>query len=246
MPENERPPAAAPLSRERWCELLLEGELDVEGRMPWSSNVTLLVTVTLEQDARRAIYKPGRGEQPLWDFPDGVYRYEVAAYAMSVAFGLDIIPETVLRIDAPYGEGSVQRFIEANFEEHYFTLLEDPRYEEQLRVIAGFDVLANNADRKGGHLLVDDGGRIFAIDNGLCFHPDPKLRTVMWDFAGDEVPEVILAGAQALVSSPPASLVELLSNRELDALRERAAELLVTRYFPEPDFDGRPYPWPRI
>lgn len=246
MPENERSPATAPLSREHWLELLEAGDLEVEGRMPWSSNVTLLVTVSLGEISRRAVYKPGAGERPLWDFPEGVYRYEVAAYELSAALGIGIIPETVLRSDALYGEGSLQRFIEANFEEHYFTLAEDPRYADQLRVIAGFDVLVNNADRKGGHLLLDVDGHIFAIDNGLSFHPHPKLRTVMWDFAGEDLPEVILEGAAFLARSVPKPLSKLLSAGELDALNRRARSLMDSKKFPEPDFDGRPYPWPQI
>jgi uncharacterized repeat protein (TIGR03843 family) len=234
------------LSRELWCELLAAGEIEIEGRMPWSSNVTLLVTVSHEGLKKRAIYKPGAGERRLWDFPEAVYRYEVAAYELSDALGIGAIPETVLRSDAPYGEGSMQRFIEADFEEHYFTLLEDPQHLDQLRVIAGLDLLMNNADRKGGHLLLDDEGNIFAIDNGLSFHPHPKLRTVMWDFAGEDLPEVIVEGAASLLRVVPESLPALLSPTELEALERRARSLLRSKKFPEPDFASRPYPWPQI
>ena len=147
--------------------------------------------------SERCVYKPGRGERPLWDYPGGLFRREVAAYELSAALGLEVVPETVLRLDGPHGEGSVQRFVDADFSEHYFTLLDEPLYHAQLRKIAAFDLLANNGDRKGGHLLKDPAGRIWGIDHGLCFHVENKLRTVMWDFAGEELPPEVLAGCEA-------------------------------------------------
>ena len=130
------------------------------------------------------MYKPGRGERHLWDFPEAIYRREVAAYELSQALGWDIVPETVERDDAPLGPGSLQRFVPADFSEHHFTLVEHEDYHDQLRTICAFDVVANNADRKSGHCILGDDGRIWAIDNGLCFHVEPKLRTVIWEFAG--------------------------------------------------------------
>lgn len=226
--------------------LLEAGDLEVEGQMPWSSNVTLLVTVRLGSESSRAIYKPAAGEEPLWDFPGGLCRREVAAYELSVAMGLEVVPATVLRAEAPYGEGSLQAFVDADFEEHYFSLLERPAHAAALRVIAGFDLVANNADRKGGHVLVDADGHLWGIDNGLCFHRAPKLRTVMWDFAGEPVPAEVLAGCRELVRAVPERLVPLLAAEEVAAVRARAAALLAAPRFPEPDPAGRPYPWPLV
>ena len=246
MPPDERSPAAADLSGDDWLELLSSGELEVEGRMPWSSNVTLLCTLRKGGIERRAIYKPAGGERPLWDFPGGLFRREVAAYELSAALGLSVVPETVLRSDAPFGEGSLQRFIDADFAQHYFSLLEDPSCLEDLRRVAGFDVLANNADRKGGHLLLDAAGRIWGIDNGLCFHPAPKLRTVMWDFAGDEVPAEVFDACSLLESSLPDVLSSLLAPEECAALQGRAGSLRRSGRFPAPHDDHRAYPWPLV
>ena len=138
MPEDKRPPQAL-------TELLLVGEIELKGRMPWSSNATFLVGLALGEETTDAIYKPGRGERPLWDFPGGLYRREVAASRLSDALGWGIVPMTVLRGDAPLGEGSLQRFVDADFSEHYFTLLEQDDLLPQLRRMAVFDLLANNA-----------------------------------------------------------------------------------------------------
>src|SRR5207248_851304 len=140
---------------------------------------TFLAEVCLDGVTMPAVYKPWRGERPLWDFPDGLFRREVAAYELSAALGWDIVPETVARDDGPHGPGSYQRFVDADFTEHYFTLLEAARDLDALRKIAVFDLVANNADRKSGHCLVDAGDHIWGIDHGLCFAVPPKLRTVM-------------------------------------------------------------------
>ena len=153
--------------------------------MPWSSNGTYLVTVTDDEHTTAAVYKPGRAERPLWDFPDGLYRREVAAYELAEALGWGLVPETVTRLDGPLDAGSLQRFVDADFEQHYFTLLEMDAHRPALKRMATFDVIANNADRKGGHCLLDAEGRVWGIDHGLCFHSEPKLRTVIWDFAGE-------------------------------------------------------------
>ncbi len=246
MPADERSRAADPLSRDDWRALLERGDADVEGRMPWSSNVTLLVTLRLDGLERRAIYKPKAGERPLWDFPDGLFRREVAAYELSRVLDLDLVPETVLRHDLPYGTGSLQRFVDADFEQHYFTLLDRPAAGDSLRRLAGYDLLLNNADRKGGHVLIDAEDHLWGIDNGLCFHPQPKLRTVMWDFAGERLPPEVVAACEALAGRVPGSLEPLLSGAERAALRQRGRRLLSSRCFPEPDEDSRAYPWPLV
>jgi uncharacterized repeat protein (TIGR03843 family) len=242
---DERPPPAADLTASEWASLLAGGSLDVVGRLPWSSNATFLVTVTDGAVVARAVYKPGAGERGLWDFPDGLFRREVAAFELDRALGLGVVPTTVLRAEAPFGEGSLQRFIEADFTEHYFSLREVERHRAALRVIAGFDLLANSADRKSGHLLVDRAGKLWAIDNGLSFHAEAKLRTVMWDFAGEELPAPIVAGARLLAAAVPERLGALLSAPEVEALAKRAARLASDPRFPGPTATTR-LPWPLV
>ena len=214
--------------------------------MPWSSNATFVVSICFEGVASRAVYKPGRGERELWDFPGGLYRREVAAYVLSDALGWGIVPETVVRADGPFGPGSYQRFIEADFSQHHFTLVEDARNHDTLRKIAVFDLLANNTDRKSGHCIVDAHGRIWAIDHGLCFHEDPKLRTVIWDFAGEDIDGALLADVERLCRSLPPALNDLLDGAERAALARRAAAVVRSARFPDPDPAHRPYPWPLV
>ncbi len=240
MPANQRPPAA------RFLRLLAEGDVEVVGRMPWSSNHTFLATVVLGEEETGAVYKPGRGERRLWDFPDRIYRREVAAYQLSHALGWGIVPETVERDDAPLGPGSLQRFVDADFSQHHFTLVEDERHHDRLRAICAFDIVANNTDRKSGHCLLGDDGTIWAIDNGLCFHPEPKLRTVIWEFAGEQVPAELLGDIARVAETGLDSLRPLLSAREVDAVRRRAGALVEAGCFPAPDPDEYHYPWPLV
>jgi len=193
-----------------------------------------------------AIYKPRQGERPLWDFPDGLYRREVAAYELSAALGWDLVPVTIERDDAPLGTGSLQWFVDADFEQHYFTLVEDERWWPQLQRICAFDLLVNNTDRKSGHCLIDGDGHIWAIDNGLSFHAEFKLRTVIWEFGGEPVPDDVLDDVQALVDGGlPAVFDDLLDTFERDGVLVRARALLREGVFPT-DPSGRRYPWPLI
>ena len=227
--------------------LLTSGVIEVKGRMPWSSNATFLTEVRCDDDVINAVYKPLRGERPLWDFPNGLYRREVAAYVLSDLLGWEIVPETVARgADAPLGEGSLQRFVPADFEQHYFTLYEDERNHDQLRRIAAFDIVANNTDRKSGHCLVTPDGHIWGIDNGLCFSVDWKVRTVVWEFGGEEVPDEIAGDLAALLDDLPGGLDAHLDDEEVAALVERTEELLSDGVFPLPDPYGRAYPWPLV
>jgi uncharacterized repeat protein (TIGR03843 family) len=228
-------------------EVLAAGELELVGRMPWSSNATFLAEARLGDECQAAIYKPQRGERPLWDFPRGIYKREIAAYAISEALGWGLVPPTVER-SGPLGPGSVQQFIESDSEEHYFTLVEsgDESVVEQLRTVCCFDLLVNNTDRKSGHCLLGHGGHIWAIDNALAFHAEFKLRTVIWDFAGDAISETLLADVAVLVDRGlPAALDELLDPFEREALRTRARALLAERRFPA-DTTGHRYPWPLV
>lgn len=242
---------AVALAPERVLRLLSTGEIGVEGLIPWSSNATLLVTIRDDELSTLAIYKPQRGERPLWDFPSGTLGMrEVAAYLVSEALGWGFIPPTVLR-QGPYGLGSVQFYIHAQEDDHFFTIQHDPAYTEELMRLAAFDVVANNADRKSGHCLVDHEGRLWAIDNALTFHDEPKLRTVIWDFAGEPLPPGVLADLrdlqEPLSEKGPLSqaLGALLNDAELSALRRRLDRLIRAGRFPEPG-PGRPVPWPLV
>ncbi|MGH9178585.1 MAG: SCO1664 family protein [Acidimicrobiales bacterium] len=242
MPQDERAPAADPLI----LTVLARGEVEVRGRMPWSSNATYLVELCHDGTSLPAIYKPHRGERPLWDFPDGLHRREVAAYRLSEALGWGIVPETVEREDGPLGPGSLQRFVPNTFTEHYFTLLERPELHPVLRAVCAFDLVANNADRKGGHTLLGLNGRIWAIDNGLCFHVAPGLRTVIWDFAGEAVPDPLLDDIERFAGSTETGLEGLLSPDEVTATLRRARAVVRTRRFPDPPASRRSYPWPLV
>lgn len=229
--------------------VLRTGTLDVLGRMPYSSNATLLVTASLDGVDLHAIYKPVRGERPLWDFPDGTLAArEVAAYELSRALGWEIVPESVLR-DGPYGLGMVQRFVDHDPEDHYFTLLED--HVDTLRDFAIFDVLANNADRKGGHCLLERRtGHVWGIDHGLTFHQAHKLRTVIWDFAGERVPAArrddICRVVADLDGPLGARFAELLTAGEVTAIARRADALLAAGVLPAPDEGYHSVPWPLV
>jgi uncharacterized repeat protein (TIGR03843 family) len=226
-------------------DVLSTGDIDVEGRMPDSSNGTFLVTVTLGDDSLRAIYKPLRGERPLWDFPSGLYKREVAAYRLSEAMGFGLVPLTIER-DGPAGVGSLQQFVEADFREHYFTLFESrPQLHDQFRRLAAFDIVANNTDRKSGHCLVDADERVWAIDNGLCFSADFKLRTVIWEFGGEFVPDDVLDAVRRIADAPPIEVAALLDDDEVSAMIERAEMLAEGGMFPI-DPTGRRYPWPIV
>jgi uncharacterized repeat protein (TIGR03843 family) len=222
--------------------------MEVHGRIAGSSNATLLVTCRLEGAELMAIYKPARGERPLWDFPSGLHRREVAAYELSEALGWGVVPETVERLDAPFGTGSVQRYVPEDGTSHYFTVRDQASWWPTLVRIAAFDVVANNADRKSGHVLLAED-RLWAIDNGLCFNEDDKLRTVIWDFGGAPLPpEDAAALARLAREGPPARVCELLTPTEVRALTDRAAWLVHLGALPELVDDGGwpPYPWPLV
>jgi uncharacterized repeat protein (TIGR03843 family) len=224
--------------------VLCAGEVEVEGRMPWSSNATFLVTVHHGGTRHRAIYKPVRGERPLWDFEPGLHRREYAAFVLSEHLGLSIVPTTVIR-DGPFGEGSFQWFVEADHSEHYFTIFEQRTdLHDQLRAVAVFDLLANNTDRKSGHCLLA-ADRVWAIDHGLCFAATSKLRTVIWEFAGEQIDPALMEPVARLARSVPLELAALLDDDEVEAVRARAEALVADPVFPADETGGR-YPWPLI
>jgi uncharacterized repeat protein (TIGR03843 family) len=233
------------------AEVLARGALDVVGRMRYASNGTFLVEVRHDDVELNAVYKPRRGERPLWDFPDGTLcQREVAAYEVSNALAWDVVPTTVMREDGPLGPGALQRFVDHDPEEHYFTLLE--HHPERFRQFAIFDVLANNTDRKGGHCLRDRvNDVIIGIDHGLTFHPAWKLRTVIWDFAGEPLPPALTDDVCRVVADAEGGalgerLSALLSGQEIAAFETRAADLLRDGRLPDPEPGYHSVPWPML
>lgn len=240
-------------AEDRLLELLREGPLTLVGRIPWSSNYTLLGYIEDGPQQIAVVYKPNRGERPLWDFPRGTLaRREAAAYLVSRALRWNLVPPTVLR-RGPHGPGSVQLFADADQDAHFFTFQHDPAFRRVLQALVLFDVVCNNADRKAGHCLALGPGRIVAIDQGLCFHVEPKLRTVIWDFAGQRIPADLRGDLRALEqmlddggSALTTGLLELLEPDEVAGTRHRLASLLRMGRFPDPPEDRRAYPWPLV
>ena len=225
--------------------LLTDGDIEVHGRMPWSSNGTFLVSVSDATNRVQAIYKPESGERPLWDFPAGLWRRELATYLLARSLEWPVVPPTVER-DGPMGIGSLQFFVSAHFEQHYFTVSERDEHRHALQQICVLDVLSNNTDRKGGHVLVGRDDRLWAIDHGLNFHAEFKLRTVMWDFAGEPIPTDIVESVGAFLDAGvPDDLVDLLAPDEVGALVQRARGVVSSGRFPT-DPTGRRYPWPLV
>ena len=311
-PFRERPD----VTTEQALAVLDTGEISMVGRMPWSSNATFLVDVDAPGELDfpvQAVYKPVRGERRLWDFPPGLHRRERACFLLSEALGWDLVPPTIIR-DGPLGEGSLQLFVLADFEHHYFTIRQIDSLGLPLRRLCAFDFVSNATDRKSGHVLLrqlgcdeatsfgsdaeepllppgnlpssdapssdlpsddlspgsappsdspssalssgdapfndlhhsDATAQIFAIDNGLSFHSDFKLRTVLWDFSGEPLPQCVMSDLKSFLSRPASSeLAEVLTDAELDAAMERAELLLESAVFPT-DPSGQRWPWPIV
>lgn len=250
---DDNAPEPQPISLEDLLDLLAHGDIEQQGLLPWGSNYTFLVTVTRADQQTPAIYKPRDGERPLWDFPEGTLcQREVAAFVISQALDWFVVPPTVLR-DGPHGVGMVQFYIDCDPNEHYFTLKDDERFTEQFKRIALFDLLINNADRKSGHCLRAHDDHIWAIDHGVAFSVEPKLRTVIWEFAGVDVPIELRADLRqfrARLDQPgdPAvkSLAKLLDKREIAALKRRADQLIQSGCYPKPLPGYRQIPWPPV
>lgn len=232
-------------------QLLREAEF-LDCRPVWySSNYVYLAQLCADDQQFGAIYKPHKGESPLWDFPDGhLYRHEAAAYEFAKLLGWDFVPPTVVR-DGPQGVGSVQLYVNHDPEEHFFVQRDREALVPQLMRMCAFDAAVNNADRKGGHCLLDERGRIWGIDHGLCFHPAGKLRSVIWDWAGDAVPKPFLEDLEAAgheianETSEAAPVLALLHEHEAVALLGRIERLLMAGTFPVPG-QARHYPWPMV
>lgn len=237
---------------------LAAGKIELKGEFMWGSNYTFLLRIESQVEDLQAIYKPTQGVRPLWDFPSATLaRREVAAFITSEALGWELVPPTVYRKDGPFGPGSIQLYIEHDPEYHYFNFTEPDR--RRLQPVVLFDLLTNNADRKGSHVLFDPDQRLWAIDHGICFHVEEKLRTVIWDFAGEPIPDQYCADLarfqralepQSAETEPHAdwasSLQPYLTAAEISALAWRAGMLAASGCFPNPDQGRRQYPWPPV
>ena len=238
----------APAVDQEVLRLLLEGDVEILGLLPRASNYTFLAKVEGSGEKTLAVYKPQAGEMPLWDFFEGTLcKREVAAFEVAMALGWPDVPPTVLR-DGPEGPGSLQQYVDFDPEQHYLTLR--ARRADDFRRVALFDAVINNADRKSGHCLLSRDGRVFLIDHGVCFHHVPKLRTVIWEFAGEQIQPDLIRDLERFVAeltdgAVRSRLEPLLTAHEIEAMQMRVAELLEARRFPHPG-PGRPYPWPVV
>jgi uncharacterized repeat protein (TIGR03843 family) len=228
-------------------DLLTHGAMEIEGRLVAASNATLYCGVHLDGVSAAAVYKPMAGERPLWDFPDGTLaEREVAAYEVSAATGWRIAPPTVLR-EGPAGLGMVQLWIDENDAIDHITLLRD-HDNAQLRRMAVFDAVINNTDRKGGHILPAPCGHIYGVDHGVSFHVDDKLRTVLWQWAGQRLPgnitDALCELRQKLDGALGARLHELLTRAEVRRTARRIDHLLASGEHPMPSGDWPPVPYP--
>ncbi len=243
-------PTTPPIPTEAALPILRNGRVKLIGQFSWGSNYTFLTRVSLGNDSLLAVYKPARGERPLWDFPERTLaRREAAAYVCSCGLGWDIVPLTVYR-KLPLGTGSLQLYIPHDPEYHYFRFSDED--VQKLRPMVVFDLLVNNADRKGSHILKDANGHIWGIDHGVCFHHEFKLRTVLWDFAGESIPQDMIDDLDRFIrrledpSDLGGMLEPLLRKEERNALLERARVLALDKVILEPDDRRRWYPYPPI
>ena len=231
--------------------ILQKGSIHLEGQFIIGSNYTFLTSVKYKKSTYKAIYKPQKGEIPLWDFPpETLANRETAAFLISEALSWGFVPQTIIRPDAPLGPGSLQWFIPHDPEVNYFTFSRE--LKEKLRSVVVFDIIINNADRKGSHIIIDNHGKIWLIDHGICFHHESKLRTVIWDFISERIPDEIihdlhsLKGKLAPNSPLLSNLEKLLSLQELTALNRRIEQIIIYPYFPAPDETYRPFPFPLV
>jgi uncharacterized repeat protein (TIGR03843 family) len=230
---------------------LQQGEITLQGQFLHGSNYTFLGDLSYGERPLRVVYKPARGEQPLWDFPTGsLSKREVAAFVLSEALGWALVPPTIYRRKGPMGPGSLQLFIEHDDDYHYFNFNEADH--QRLRPTMLFDFLINNADRKGSHIIIDQDQHIWLIDHGVCFHIEDKLRTVIWDFASEPIPQSLLDDVNRLLPELHKDqlfyqeLSVYLSGEEIRAIEKRAKKIVTSGFFPRPPDERRAYPWPPV
>jgi uncharacterized repeat protein (TIGR03843 family) len=262
-----------PTSDPDTLDFLLRGRIQVQGRLVDASNATLFCSISAAGVDAECVYKPISGERPLWDFPDGTLAgREVATYLVSEAAGLHVVPPTVLR-PGPFGPGMVQLWVDTKEGDDLVDVVEPAdvpdgwrvvlhahdRFGEPavlahadhpgIRAMAALDVVVNNADRKGGHVLHGTDGHIYGVDHGICLHTENKLRTVLWGFLGEELSDEAVEALRRLGSALagedlPETLHEHVTRREVAALRNRTKRLLANGVYPEPGGEWRAIPWP--
>jgi uncharacterized repeat protein (TIGR03843 family) len=242
---------ALPIEKTTIEKALEEGEVKVQGQFLSGSNYTFMATVEDEENELVAVYKPVRGEQPLWDFPTGTLsKREVAAYYLSELLGWELVPPTIFRRKLPLGPGSLQYYIDHDPEYHYFNF--EAVDKQRLKPVVVFDLLINNADRKGSHILKDKDDHLWLIDHGVCFHEEDKIRTVVWDFAGQEIPADLVKDLRKLAEHLEArdevwsKMAEMISPLEIGGILGRAKRMMESCRFPHPGGSHRPYPWPPV
>jgi len=242
-------------SKNDTINFLQNGLFTIKGEFLWGSNYTFLSQLEIDENVIAAVYKPSRGERPLWDFPpESLAKREVAAYLVSEALGWELVPPTVYRQDAPLGSGSMQLFIDHDPEYHYFNFKPDDL--DRLRPVVLFDMVINNADRKGSHILFDKVKHLWCIDHGVSFHNQDKLRTVIWDFIGDAIPEELfcdlirfkslLQSSQDQNSELIFELSKYISILEIESIQRRIEQIIKIGVFPSPDPHRRAFPWPQV
>ena len=253
-------------------DLLRRGRIDITGRLVDASNATLFGTVTLDGAEAQCVYKPVRGERPLWDFPDGTLAgREVGAFLVSEAAGFDVVPHTLLR-DGPFGPGMVQVGVETDDERELVDVCSPKKVPEgwlavlrargdrgqpavlvhadtpALQRMAAFDAVVNNADRKGGHVLAGVDGHLYGVDHGLTLHVEDKLRTVLWGWTGQPLPGEVVESLEKLRVDLDGGLADVLgghvTRREVRTLASRVRALLDEPVFPSPNGYGPAIPWP--
>lgn len=232
-------------------KILAQGEISITGEFLWGSNYTFAVEISSGDQVLQGVYKPTRGERPLWDFPRATLAHrEVAAYLVSEALGWSFVPPTIYRKDGPIGPGSLQLHIDHDPEYNYFSFSKTDL--GRLRPVAIFDYLINNADRKGSHVLFDGDDQMWLIDHGITFHQEQKLRTVIWDFAGEPIPEQLCSDLVQFESQLVQgtqfhdSLEKYLVPQEIAALAKRNRHLIASKKYPDTHPNQRPYPWPPV
>jgi hypothetical protein len=232
-------------------DILLNGTIDLQGQFTLGSNYTFLVSLKHPAGSVQAVYKPQQGEMPLWDFPpESLAGREIAAYLLSEALGWGFVPPTVMRENGPFGPGSLQLYIPHDPEVNYFSF--DSPLIQRLKPVVLFDLVLNNADRKGSHIILDEERHLWLIDHGLCFHTQPKLRTVIWDFAGQTIPANLIRELEKLlekleaVSEIQRNLAQWINLEEIAALKSRILNIIKQPVFPKPDTQKRQFPWPLV
>jgi len=239
------------LTKQEIIEILLNGEMDLQGQFTLGSNYTFLVNLTHHSRSIQAIYKPLKGEIPLWDFPpETLAAREAAAFIVSEALDWELVPPTAVRDSGTFGKGSLQLFIPHDPNLNYFSF--DRKTGLRLKQTALFDLVINNADRKGSHIILDEDEHIWLIDHGLCFHSIPKLRTVIWDFAGQAIDAKWVKDLEIFLdhllkdAALKQSLKQFLEPEEIAALKSRILFIINHPVFPSPDVNKRQFPWPLI